>query len=170
MQVLCTIHIHPPTMWCHRLVNLPKQLMDRVWPLTLPEVKIRVGSSRYHVIHGTQNRQVRLTQKSNSLWNAFTWSVHPASIYKPPLNMSFLHTYLDGTSPFMDPGLWATGAFHSTATLSSEGTCGLYGLRLMHRLNIFPSCHGHSGWAGLSFCSLVILTLTLVCNIFSFAN
>ncbi|KIM58854.1 hypothetical protein SCLCIDRAFT_1218192, partial [Scleroderma citrinum Foug A] len=50
-----------------------------------------------------------------------------------------------------DLGLWATGIFHSTATLSSEGTCGLYGLRLMHRLNIFQSCHGHSGWAGLSF-------------------
>ena len=48
-------------------------------------------------------------------------------------------------------GLWATGTFHSTATLSSEGACGLYGLRLMHRLNIFQSCHGHSGWAGPSF-------------------
>ncbi|KAI6047370.1 hypothetical protein EDC04DRAFT_2623011 [Pisolithus marmoratus] len=48
-------------------------------------------------------------------------------------------------------GLWAVGIFHCTATLSSEGPCGLYGLRLMHRLNIFLSCHGHSGWAGPSF-------------------
>ena len=76
----------------------------------------------------------------------------------------FLHTYLDGTGPFRDLGLWATGIFHSTATLSSEGTCGLYGLRLMHRLNIFQSCHGHSGWAGLSFSSFVVLTLTLVAS------
>ncbi|EMD33261.1 hypothetical protein CERSUDRAFT_57211, partial [Gelatoporia subvermispora B] len=52
------------------------------------------------------------------------------------------HTYLDGTSPFMYLGPWAVGAFHSTATLSSEGTYGLYGLRLMHRLNIFLSCFG----------------------------
>lgn len=58
---------------------------------------------------------------------------------------------LDGTSLFMDIGLWAVGTFHCTATLSSEGACGLYGLRLMHRLNIFLSCHGHSGWAGLYF-------------------
>jgi hypothetical protein len=51
---------------------------------------------------------------------------------------------------------------HSTATLSSEGVCGLYGLRLMHRLNIFLSCFGHSGWAGLLFlCRLGFLTLTL---------
>ena len=34
------------------------------------------------------------------------------------------------------------GAIHSTATLSSEGTCGLYGLRLVHRPNIFLSCFG----------------------------
>jgi len=61
----------------------------------------------------------------------------------------------------MDLGLWATGIFHSTATLSSEGTCGLYGLRFMHRLNIFQSCHGHSGWAGLSFLFFLLLTLTL---------
>ncbi|KAL6304329.1 hypothetical protein BKA93DRAFT_288411 [Sparassis latifolia] len=26
--------------------------------------------------------------------------------------------------------------------MSSGGTCGLYGLRLMHRLNIFLSCFG----------------------------
>ncbi|KNZ73859.1 hypothetical protein J132_09500 [Termitomyces sp. J132] len=28
---------------------------------------------------------------------------------------------------------------------------GLYGLRLMHRLNIFLSRSGHSGWAGAFF-------------------
>ncbi|KAL4062211.1 hypothetical protein J3A83DRAFT_4112925, partial [Scleroderma citrinum] len=72
------------------------------------------------------------------------------------------HTYLDGTSPFMDTGLWAVGTFHSTATLSPEGVYSLYGLRFMHRLNIFLSCHGHSGWAGLFFCPSMILTLTLV--------
>ncbi|EMD31123.1 hypothetical protein CERSUDRAFT_38068, partial [Gelatoporia subvermispora B] len=52
------------------------------------------------------------------------------------------HTYLDGTSPFMYLGPCAVRAFHSTATLSPEGTYGLYGLRLMHRLNIFLSCFG----------------------------
>ncbi|KAJ7142249.1 hypothetical protein C8R44DRAFT_586915, partial [Mycena epipterygia] len=41
------------------------------------------------------------------------------------------HTYLDGIGPFTSLGLWAVGILHSTATLSS-----LYGLRLMHRLNI----------------------------------
>ncbi|KAH9888376.1 hypothetical protein C8Q73DRAFT_617804, partial [Cubamyces lactineus] len=52
------------------------------------------------------------------------------------------HTYLDGTSPFMYLGSWAVGASHSTATLSSGGPCGLYGLRLMHRPNIFLSRFG----------------------------
>ncbi|KAI0030896.1 hypothetical protein K488DRAFT_53235, partial [Vararia minispora EC-137] len=52
------------------------------------------------------------------------------------------HTYLDGTGPFMSLGPWAAGSFHSTATLSAGGACGLYGLRLMHRLNIFLSRSG----------------------------
>ncbi|KAH7875945.1 uncharacterized protein C8R40DRAFT_1101987 [Lentinula edodes] len=30
------------------------------------------------------------------------------------------HTYLDGTSPFMYPGLWAVEILHSTATLSIQ--------------------------------------------------
>ncbi|KAG7442501.1 uncharacterized protein BT62DRAFT_829763, partial [Guyanagaster necrorhizus] len=55
------------------------------------------------------------------------------------------HTYLDGTSPFRYPGLWAVEILHSTATLSPEGVYGLYRLRLMHRLNIFLSHFGHSG-------------------------
>ncbi|EKM81199.1 hypothetical protein AGABI1DRAFT_26820, partial [Agaricus bisporus var. burnettii JB137-S8] len=55
------------------------------------------------------------------------------------------HTYLDGTGPFKDLGLWAVEALHSTATLSAGGLRGLYGLRLMHRPNIFLSCFGHSG-------------------------
>jgi len=61
------------------------------------------------------------------------------------------HTYLDGIVPFPYLGLWAVEILHNTATLSSEGVCGLYGLRLMHRLNIFLSCSGHSGWAGFFF-------------------
>jgi hypothetical protein len=32
----------------------------------------------------------------------------------------------------------------------------------MHRPNIFLSCFGHSGWAGLSFRPFGLLTLTLV--------
>ncbi|KAL6301851.1 hypothetical protein BKA93DRAFT_737998, partial [Sparassis latifolia] len=52
------------------------------------------------------------------------------------------HTYLDGTSPFTYLGLWPVRTSHSTATMSSGGPCGLYGLRLMHRLNIFLSCFG----------------------------
>ncbi|KAH9996268.1 hypothetical protein BJV77DRAFT_172912 [Russula vinacea] len=48
----------------------------------------------------------------------------------------------------MYPGLWAVRASHSTATLSPGGTCGLYGLRFMHRLNIFLSHSGpRAGWA-----------------------
>lgn len=39
-------------------------------------------------------------------------------------------------------GLWAVGAPHSTATLSSGRLRGLYGLRLVHRPNIFLSCFG----------------------------
>ncbi|OSX61729.1 hypothetical protein POSPLADRAFT_1081785, partial [Postia placenta MAD-698-R-SB12] len=46
------------------------------------------------------------------------------------------HTYLDGTFLFTYLGMWAVGTSHSTATMSSGGPCGLYGLRLMHRLNI----------------------------------
>ncbi|KJA30126.1 hypothetical protein HYPSUDRAFT_126684, partial [Hypholoma sublateritium FD-334 SS-4] len=61
------------------------------------------------------------------------------------------HTYLDGISSFSYLGLWAVEMLHSTATLSSEGFCGLYGLRPMHRLNIFLSRSGHSGWAGFFF-------------------
>ncbi|KAA1476514.1 hypothetical protein DENSPDRAFT_785114, partial [Dentipellis sp. KUC8613] len=52
------------------------------------------------------------------------------------------HTYLDGIGPFTYLVFWATGASHSTATLSSGGTRGLYGLRLMHRPNIFLSRFG----------------------------
>ncbi|KAI0831826.1 hypothetical protein BC628DRAFT_1486323 [Trametes gibbosa] len=52
------------------------------------------------------------------------------------------HTYLDGTGPFPYLGPWAVGCSHSTATLSSGEPCGLYGLRLMHRLNISLSCFG----------------------------
>ncbi|KAF8480042.1 hypothetical protein DFH94DRAFT_631180, partial [Russula ochroleuca] len=52
------------------------------------------------------------------------------------------HTYLDGISPFMYLGLWATRASHSTATLSSGRPRGLYALRFMHRLNIFLSRTG----------------------------
>ncbi|KAI0827737.1 hypothetical protein BC628DRAFT_1317848, partial [Trametes gibbosa] len=52
------------------------------------------------------------------------------------------HTYLDGTSPFPYLGPWATGVSHSTATLSSGDPRGLYGLRLMHRLNISLSRSG----------------------------
>ena len=57
--------------------------------------------------------------------------------------------------------LWAVGASHSTATLSSGGTRGLYGLRLMHRLNIFLSCFGPRAGQAIFFCSFAVLTLTL---------
>ncbi|KAL1731034.1 hypothetical protein EV714DRAFT_166893, partial [Schizophyllum commune] len=54
------------------------------------------------------------------------------------------HTYLDGICPFMYLGRWCVGVLHSTATLSSGKTRALYGLRLMHRPNIFRSRSGHS--------------------------
>ncbi|EIW54078.1 uncharacterized protein TRAVEDRAFT_102921, partial [Trametes versicolor FP-101664 SS1] len=52
------------------------------------------------------------------------------------------HTYLDGTDPFPYLGSWAVGVSHSTATLSPGDPFGLYGLRLMHRLNISLSRSG----------------------------
>ncbi|KAH9048901.1 hypothetical protein EDB84DRAFT_1261685, partial [Lactarius hengduanensis] len=61
------------------------------------------------------------------------------------------HTYLDGISPFTYQGLWAARASHSTATLSSGGTGGLYGLRFMHRLNIFLSRFGPRAGRALTF-------------------
>lgn len=61
------------------------------------------------------------------------------------------HTYLDGIAPFTYLGLWVVEAPHSTATLSSGRICNLYGFRVMHRLNIFLSRFGHSGWAGFLF-------------------
>ena len=58
-------------------------------------------------------------------------------------------------------GLWAVGASHSTATLSSGGPRGLYGLRLVHRLNISLSCFGPRAGQAIFFCPFVVLTLTL---------
>ena len=80
--------------------------------------------------------------------------------YEPPTCI-IPHTYLDDTDPFRDLGSWAVGTFHSTATLSPEGACGLYVLRCMHRLNIFLFRLGHSGWAGLTLYREGALTLTL---------
>ena len=61
---------------------------------------------------------------------------------RSPQASLFPHTYLDGTGFFTYLGSWAVGVFHSTATLSSEEIRGLYGLRVMHRLNISLSCFG----------------------------
>ena len=92
------------------------------------------------------------TQFGDSQNHVIQWSVHSSQKYKrAAISLSKPHTYLDGISPFNYLGLWAVEMLHSTATLSSEGVCGLYGLRLMHRLNIFLSCFGHSGWAGSFF-------------------
>ncbi|TFK20834.1 hypothetical protein FA15DRAFT_578951, partial [Coprinopsis marcescibilis] len=55
------------------------------------------------------------------------------------------HTYLDGIGPFMCLGLWAVDALHSTATLSIQSAAAAcMGFALMHCLNIFLSCSGHS--------------------------
>ncbi|KIK03436.1 hypothetical protein K443DRAFT_95166 [Laccaria amethystina LaAM-08-1] len=61
------------------------------------------------------------------------------------MGMITTHTYLDGIGSFNYLGLWAVETLHSTATLSSEGVCGLYAPRRMHRLNISLSRIGHSG-------------------------
>lgn len=61
------------------------------------------------------------------------------------------HTYLDGTAPLKYLGLWTVGVSHSTATMSSGETCVLYGLRLMHRLNISLSCFGPRAGQALFF-------------------
>ena len=52
-------------------------------------------------------------------------------------------------------GLWAMGTFHSTATLSPEGICGLY-VPLVHALSKYLACSTSAtlaGWA-LFFASL----------------
>ncbi|KAI8978270.1 hypothetical protein BD414DRAFT_553953 [Trametes punicea] len=54
---------------------------------------------------------------------------------------------------------WAAGASHSTATMSScmgssGGSRGLYGLRLMHRPNIFPSRFGPRAGRAIFFMSV----------------
>ncbi|KAI0265120.1 hypothetical protein BC834DRAFT_825621, partial [Gloeopeniophorella convolvens] len=65
------------------------------------------------------------------------------------------HTYLDGRGPFTYLGLRAVGVPHSTVTLPSGGTRGLYGLRLMHCLNISLSHSGpRAGWAFFYACPL----------------
>ncbi|KAI0722881.1 hypothetical protein C8Q76DRAFT_720714 [Earliella scabrosa] len=51
-------------------------------------------------------------------------------------------------------GSWAVGASHSTATLSSGGPRGLYGLRLMHRPNISLSCFGPRAGQAIIFFAL----------------
>ena len=51
----------------------------------------------------------------------------------------------------MYQGSWAVGASHSTATMSSGGSCGLYGLRLMHRPNISLSCFGPRAGQAIPF-------------------
>ena len=81
------------------------------------------------------------------------WSVRGQSPFiNPKAAIEDLYTYLDGISPFIYLGLWATRASHSTATLSPGGTRGLYGLRFMHRLNIFLSHSGpRAGWASFLF-------------------
>lgn len=85
--------------------------------------------------------EVYIVQQAALALNA--WSVRHARAYINHVQTTItLHTYLDGISPLTYLGLWAVGVFHSTATLSSEETYGLYGLRLMHRLNIFLSCFG----------------------------
>ncbi|KAI8996598.1 hypothetical protein BD414DRAFT_512959 [Trametes punicea] len=71
------------------------------------------------------------------------------------------HTYLDGTSPFTYLGSWAVGASHSTATMSSGGPCGLYGLPLMHRPNISLSRFGPRAGRAIFLCLCAVLTLTL---------
>ncbi|ETW75190.1 hypothetical protein HETIRDRAFT_56295, partial [Heterobasidion irregulare TC 32-1] len=59
------------------------------------------------------------------------------------------HTYLEGTGSLTYLGLWAMGTFHSTATLSPEGTCGLY-VPLVHALSKYLACSTSAtlaGWA-----------------------
>ncbi|KAJ7288797.1 hypothetical protein C8J57DRAFT_522171 [Mycena rebaudengoi] len=48
----------------------------------------------------------------------------------------------------------------------TECACGLYGLRLMHRLNIFLFCFGHSAGQTIFFRLSAALTLTILpCNV-----
>ncbi|KAJ7149973.1 hypothetical protein C8R46DRAFT_873021, partial [Mycena filopes] len=55
------------------------------------------------------------------------------------------HTYLDGIDPFTSCGLWGVGTLHFHGDpVHTECACALHVLRCMHRLNIFPSHHGHS--------------------------
>ncbi|TBU26777.1 hypothetical protein BD311DRAFT_761875 [Dichomitus squalens] len=60
----------------------------------------------------------------------------------------------------MYQGSWAVGVSHSTATMSSGEPRGLYGLRLVHRLNISLSCFGLRAGQAIFFCRYRALTLT----------
>jgi len=90
---------------------------------------------------GCRCRDKRVSHPRAAVWEG--WSVRGLSLFiSLDATTQKPHTYLDGIDPFTYPGLWAVRASHSTATLSSGGTRGLYGLRLMHRLNIFLSRSG----------------------------
>ena len=84
-----------------------------------------------------------MSWSENGKWSQ--WSVRGRrQVYNPWPNSPSLHTYLDGVGPFKEPGLRPVEIPHSTATLSSGGGRSLYGLRLMHRPNIFQSLYGLS--------------------------
>ncbi|KAI0312542.1 hypothetical protein OF83DRAFT_637649 [Amylostereum chailletii] len=67
------------------------------------------------------------------------------------------HTYLDGTVPFTYLGLWATGSFHSTATLSIQrelAVCTCFGVCTVA---IFPCPASALGLGGPFFFMSVYL-------------
>ena len=99
---------------------------------------------RSFVCAGGENGSSELATKRKAAISHATKVVRAQAplVYKAGLDVGTPHTYLDGTSPFTYQGLWAVGAPHSTATLSPGGPRGLYGLRLVHRLNISLSCFG----------------------------
>src|SRR3984957_19971903 len=78
------------------------------------------------------------------------------------IRLLFLHTYLDGTSSFKYPGLWAVGIPHSMATLSTQGVpvvCMGFGSCTVAIFSC-PALATLAGQASLFF--LLPLTLTLV--------
>ena len=95
---------------------------------------------------------------SRPRWRGLVWTF----IEHLPRFVPFWYGLVSHICAGFQGSLWAVGASHSTATLSSGGTRGLYGLRLMHRLNIFLSRSGLRAGRAIFFGRRLALTLTLV--------
>ena len=139
------------------LYNLrPSALLTRRYQLGhfLSSKSIQSNSSAIDTIGGLDGagRGGSTAFGLHTIFSHKCWSVRTTTRYISHV-CAFKHLILtlmaQSPSCIWDCGLWRS--FIARRPCPSEGVCGLYGLRLMHRLNIFLSCSGHSGWAGFFF-------------------